>query len=40
MFYLSRTKLLWACGVMAAIIVLLALTGCQTPNPSWGGSRW
>ena len=26
--YLSRKKLIWLCGVLFAVIVLLALAGC------------
>lgn len=38
--YLSRKHLIYIVLALSAVVILLALTGCQTPNPSWGGSRW
>lgn len=41
MFPQIRTKpLLYITGGVLILAILLALSGCGTLNPSWGGSRW
>jgi len=35
----KKTLIMMLCGCVA-VILLLVITGCSTPNPGWGGSRW